>query len=138
MKSQMRIVRIVAIVALLTSVFTFSSFSTVTGENSKIEREKNRPELQVKFLGANGDFLYFELSMQQVDALRSNLRILNEDGHELYAETVFSKSTVRKIKVSKGEAEKIEFLYNTVKGEAKKVISIQIKIQEAIEVKEIN
>lgn len=137
MKSQMRIVRIVAIVALLTSAFTFSSFSTVNGEKSRIEKEKNRPELQVKFLGANGDFLYFELSMQQVDALRSNLRILNEDGHELYTETVFNKSTVRKIKVSKGEAEKIEFLYNTAKGEVKKVFSIQIKIQEAIEIKEI-
>ena len=137
MKSQMRMIRVVAIVALFTAAFSFSSFTTINGEKNRIENEKSRPDLQVKFLGANAGFLYFELSMQQADALRSNLRILNEEGHELYAETLFSKSTVRKIKLPKDDAEKLEVLYNTNKGDVKKVLSIQIKVQEAIEVKEI-
>lgn len=137
MKSQMRMVRLVAIVALFTAAFSFSSFTTVNGEKNRMSNEKSRPELQVKFLGANAGYLYFELSMQQADALRSNLRILNEDGHELYAETLFNKATIRKIKLPKDDAEKLEVLYNTTKGEVKKVLSIEIKVQEAIEVKEI-
>ncbi len=137
MKSQMRMIRVVAIVALFTAAFSFSSFTTINGEKNRIENEKSRPDLQVKFLGANAGFLYFELSMQQAEALRSSLRILNEEGNELYAETLFNKSTVRKIKLPKDDAEKLEVLYNTTKGDVKKVLSIQIKVQEAIEVKEI-
>lgn len=96
-----------------------------------------KPELQVKFLGATGEFLFFELSMQQSDDSRSNLRIRNENGNELYAETVFRKASVRKLKIAKDEAEKIEFVYNNTRGEVRKVVEIKIKMQEAIEVKDI-
>jgi hypothetical protein len=47
----------------------------------------------------------------------------------------FQKTTVRKLKIAKDEAERIEFVYSTARGEAKKTIAIKIKLQEAIEVK---
>lgn len=108
-----------------------------TAEVSATVTADAKPELQVKFLGATGEFLFFELSMQQSDDSRSNLRIRNENGNELYAETVFRKASVRKLKIAKDEAEKIEFVYNNTRGEVRKVVEIKIKMQEAIEVKDI-
>lgn len=108
-----------------------------TAEVSTTVATEAKPELQVKFLGATGEFLYFELAMQQSDDSRSNLRIRNESGNELYAETVFRKASIRKLKIAKDEAEKIEFVYNNNRGEVRKVVEIKIKVQEAIEVKDI-
>lgn len=96
-----------------------------------------KPDMQVKFLGTAGEYLYFELAFQQNDETRSSLRIRNENGNELYAETSFQKAMVRKLKIAKDEAEKLEFVYNTVKGDVKKTFEIKIKMQEAIEVKDI-
>lgn len=97
-----------------------------------------KPELKVKFLGSTGDYLVFELATQQNDESRSNLRIRNENGSEIYSETVFRKNSVRKLKIAKDEAEKIEFVYNTAKGDVKKVVEVKIKVQEAVEIKDVS
>lgn len=75
--------------------------------------------------------------MLQADDNRSNLRIRNEHGSELYTETFFQKSSIRKLKIEKGEAEKLEFVYNNGRGEAKKMVEIKIKYQETVEVNDI-
>jgi hypothetical protein len=50
---------------------------------------------------------------------------------------VFQKTTIRKLKIAKYQAEKIEFVYSNPRGETRKTIAIKIKLQEAIEVKDI-
>jgi hypothetical protein len=135
MKSQFR-----SFVAVLTaSVLVLSSFTTAPAGSpaAAVVSPEAKSDVQVKFLGANGDFLYFEVNLQQALSSRSNFRIRNEQGNELYAETIFEKTATRKLKIAKDEAEKLEFLYNTGKGEVKKTLQIKIRVQEAIEVKEI-
>lgn len=138
MKSNLNFKAIGMFVMLFVLVVSASSVQTVSAQRSAITATSEaKPELQVKFLGSVGEFLFFELAMQQNDETRSNLRIRNESGTELYTETVFQKTTVRKLKIAKGEADKIEFLYNTTKGEVRKLVEIKIKVQEAVEVTDI-
>lgn len=138
MKSQMKFKAIGMFVTIFLLMFTSTSVQTVNAQapTASVVNE-NKPDLQVKFLGSTGEFLFFELAMQQSDDTRSNLRIRNENGTELYSETVFQKASVRKIKIAKDEAEKMEFVYTTPRGDVKKTIEIKIKVQEAIEVKDV-
>lgn len=138
MKSQMNFKAIGMFVTVFLLAFTSTSIQTAQAQRaSNTTISETKPELQVKFLGSTGDFLFFELAMQQSDDTRSNLRIRNENGTELYSETVFQKASVRKIKIAKDEAEKMEFVYTTPRGDVKKTIEIKIKMQEAIEVKDV-
>ena len=138
MKPQLNFKAIGMISTIVLLVFTTSSLQSLNAQSvTTTVVTESKPDLQVKYIGATGEFLFFELTMQQSDDTRSNLRIRNEDGNELYSESVFQKTTVRKLKIAKDEAEKIEFVYSTPRGEAKKTIAIKIKLQEAIEVKDI-
>jgi len=138
MKPQLNFKAIAMPVTIALFALTTSSFESLNAQTTATTVvTENKPELQVKFLGSTGDFLYFELTMQQSDDTRSNLRIRNENGTELYSETVFLKSSVRKLKIAKDEAEKIEFVYSTPRGDSRKTIEIKIKMQEAIEIKDI-
>ena len=138
MKPQLNFKAIGMISTIVLLVFTTSSLQSLNAQSAATTVvTESKPDLQVKYLGSTGDYLFFELTMLQSDDTRSNLRIRNEDGNELYSESVFQKTTVRKLKIAKDEAEKIEFVYSTPRGEAKKTIAIKIKLQEAIEVKDI-
>ena len=137
MKSQINFKAIGMFATISLLVFT-SSLQTVKAQSSAVTVvAENKPDLQVKYLGASGEYLVFELSMQQADDTRSNLRIRNENGNELYSETMFLRTVVRRFKISRDEAEKLEFVFNTSKAEVKKVVAITIKFQETIEVKDI-
>lgn len=137
MKSQLKISVVLATVVIF-SVFA-SSFTTAVNAKSVVVPGTitSKPELEVKFLGATGEFLYFELSLNQLNDTRSQLRVRNEDGVELYAESVFSKSATRKLKIAKEDVEKLEFAYSNLKGEVKRTFEVKIRFQEAIEVKDI-
>ena len=138
MKPQLNFKAIAMPVTIALFVFTTSSLQSLNAQTpATTVVTENKPDLQVKFLGSTGEFLYFELTMQQSDDTRSNLRIRNENGIELYSETVFLKNSVRKLKIAKDEAEKIEFVYSTPRGDSRKTIEIKIKMQEAIEIKDI-
>jgi len=138
MKPQLNFKAIGMISTIVLLVFTTSSLQSLNAQTTATTVvTESKPDLQVKFIGSTGEFLFFELTMQQSDDTRSNLRIRNEDGNELYSESVFQKTTVRKLKIAKDEAEKIEFVYSNPRGEARKTIAIKIKLQEAIEVKDI-
>jgi hypothetical protein len=137
MKSQLKISVVLATVVIF-SVFA-SSFTTVVNAKSVVVpgAVDAKPAMEVKFLGATGEYLYFELSLNQLNDTRSQLRVRNEDGVELYAESVFSKATTRKLKIAKEDVDKLEFAYSNLKGEVKKTFEVKIRFQEAIEVKDI-
>ncbi|MFM9909614.1 MAG: hypothetical protein ACKVOW_09705 [Chitinophagaceae bacterium] len=137
MKSQINFKAISMFVLVSLLVFSASVKTATAQTNGITANVESKPELQVKFIGTTGEFLYFELTMLQADESRSSLRIRNENGNEIYFETVSQKAMIRKLKIAKGEAEKLEFVYNTTKGEVKKVIEIKIKLQETVEVKDI-
>ncbi len=137
MKSQINF-KAISMFVLVSLLVLSASVKTATAQtNSITANTESKPELQVKFIGTTGEFLYFELTMLQADESRSSLRIRNENGSEIYSETVSQKAMIRKLKIAKGEAEKLEFVYSTTKGEVKKVIEIKIKFQETVEVKDI-
>jgi len=138
MKPQLNFKAIGMISTIVLLVFTTSSLQSLNAQTTATTVvTESKPDLQVKFIGSTGDFLFFELTMQQSDDTRSNLRIRNEDGNELYSESIFQKTTIRKLKIAKDEAEKIEFVFSNPRGEAKKTVAIKIKLQEAIEVTDI-
>lgn len=138
MKSQVNFKAIGMSIITSLLLFTTGSLQTVNAQSATVTTvTENKTDLQVKFLGSAGDYLFFELTMQQPDDLRSNLRIRNENGNELYSESIFLKSIVRKIKIAKDEAEKLEFVYNTRSGEVKKVVEIKVKFLETIQVIDI-
>jgi hypothetical protein len=137
MKSQKNFKAIGMIVTLLVLLFSTVSSNYASAQRSAMNVVEDKPELQVKFIGSNGEYLFFEVELAQANQTRSNLRIKNENGNELYSETVFQKNAVRKLKIAKDEAEKIEFAYSTNRGEVKKLVEIKIKTQEAIEVRDI-
>ena len=119
-------------------LFTAGSLQTINAQSATVNTvTESKTDLQVKFLGSAGDYLFVELTMQQPDDLRSNLRIRDENGNELYSESIFLKSIVRKIKIAKDEAEKLEFVYNTRSGDVKKVVEIKVKFLETIQVIDI-
>lgn len=138
MKSQVNFKAIGMSIITSLLLFTTGSLQTVNAQSATVTTvTENKTDLQVKFLGSAGDYLFFELTMQQPDDLRSNLRIRNENGNELYSESILLKSIVRKIKIAKDEAEKLEFVYNTRSGEVKKVVEIKVKFLETIQVIDI-
>ncbi len=138
MKSQVNFKAIGMSIATSLLLFTAGSLQTINAQSATVNTvTESKADLQVKFLGSAGDYLFFELTMQQPDELRSNLRIRNENGNELYSESIFLKSIVRKIKIAKDEAEKLEFVYNTRSGEVKKVVEIKVKFLETIQVIDI-
>jgi hypothetical protein len=86
MKPQLNFKAIGMISTIVLLVFTTSSMQSLNAQTAaaSVVVTESKPELQVKFIGSTGDFLFFELTMQQSDDTRSNLRIRNEDGNELY------------------------------------------------------
>ena len=76
MKSNLNFKAIGMFVMLFVLVVSASSVQTASAQRSAITAtSETKPELQVKFLGSAGEFLFFELAMQQNDETRSNLRI---------------------------------------------------------------
>lgn len=128
--------RVLAISALF-CVLSTAAVLPVSGQEIISGIPETKPELQVKFLGASGEDLFFEVNLQQPEEGRSHFRIRNENGQEIFSEVLFRKQVTRKIKIAKGEADKLEFLYSNQRQEIKKSFAVRIRLQEAIEVKDI-
>ena len=126
--------------ALIVPVFFFAGLlnpSASIGQSPAVQVAEAKPELGVSLLGGVGDHLLFEVVMQQPGESKAILRIRNEEGIELFNESVSRKNFVRRISIPKEGLQKLEFSFSTAKGEVKKSLEIKIEYKESVEVKDI-
>ena len=65
--------------------------------------------LSVKYIGADDDYLLFQVTIQTNDAIHPVLHIADKNAGELYAETIKSNSIVENIKIEKTENQDLNF-----------------------------
>ena len=79
----------------------------------------------------------FEIVTEQPQEGRSQLRIRDEQGNNIYSETVNTKSFTRTVSISRNDLSKLNFVYAAGKSEAKKSLEIVVEYKESIEIKDV-
>jgi hypothetical protein len=65
------------------------------------------------------------------------LRIRDEQGNNVYSETINSKSFIRTVSISRNDLSKLDFVYHAGKAEAKKSLEIVVEYKETLEIKDV-
>lgn len=99
---------------------------------------ESRMELQVKYMGVSGDDLLFEVLLVQPTEGRSVFRIQNQDGQEILSRVVFRRNSVRRVKITKWEFDKLEFVYSNLYQELRKSFEVRLRFLEDYEVRDIS
>lgn len=119
-----------SVVLAVVSVFAVNAQTYVSVE------KQNAPE--VRFTGANHDFINFEVSVRQIGSQKLTLRILDENGVELYRENIGKGEFTKLIKVVRNDYAKLNFVIDSQNSQYKKSFNIKSEVVERINVEEAN
>jgi len=118
-------------------VAALGSFSSANAQARVVNKIEEKPTINVKLLGGVGENLIFEISTEQPGEGKSQLRIRDEQGNNVYSETVNTKTFTRTVSISRNDLSKIDFVYVAGKAEAKKSLEIVVQYKESLEVKDV-
>ena len=126
-----------ALIATSLFVAAVGSVSSVNAQARVVNKIEEKPTINVRLLGGVGDNLIFEIATEQPQEGKSQLRIRDEQGNNIYSETVNTKSFTRTVSISRNDLSKINFVYAVGKAEAKKTLEIVVEYKESIEIKDV-
>jgi hypothetical protein len=93
------------------------------------------PRITVNYLGVSGDYLLFDVMLEQPDPKRAYFFITDGNGNEMHAESVFGRSVVKRVMISAYESDRLIFNFNAGKGQVKKWVDVKFRNQQLVEVK---
>ena len=102
--------KMVHIKKILTTLTAFALLANASARplNTTAKSLPGEP-LSVKYIGADDDYLLFQVTIQTNDAIHPVLHIADKNAGELYAETIKSNSIVENIKIEKNENQDLSF-----------------------------
>lgn len=126
---------------VLSAVLAVATVTTVNAQTvvavEKLTTEKaNTPE--VRFVGSNPDFINFEVSLRQNGNQKQTLRILDENGVELYREIIRKGEFAKLVKVVRNDYSRLDFVIDAQNSQYKKSFNIRNEVVERLNVEEAN
>jgi len=116
----------------------FFTFLCLIFSNQLFAQEKflniSKAEIEINYLGANNEFLSFEVKIPQSLANKLVLRIIDENGNELFREFINGKSFNKTIKVVRDNYEQLDFITSTLHNQVKKSYFIKSENIERLKV----
>jgi len=95
---------------ILTAFTAFALFASASAQPlSTTAKSLPGEPLSVKYLGADDDYLLFQVTIQTNDVVHPVLHIADKNAGELYAETIKSNSIIENIKIEKNENQDLSF-----------------------------
>ncbi len=123
-----------AVLAVVT-VTTVNAQTVVAVEKFTAENA-NTPE--IRFVGSNPDFINFEVSLRQNGNQKQTLRILDENGVELYREIIRKGEFAKLVKVVRNDYSRLNFVIDAQNSQYKKSFNIRNEVVERLNVEEAN
>jgi hypothetical protein len=124
--------------ALFSVLFTAVSFiagvETINGQTI-INVEKSA-STDIRYTGANPDFINFEVNVRQTGNQRLTLRILDENGVELYRELIGKGEFNKLVKVTRNDYSRLLFVIDAPNGQYRKSFNIKSEVVERVSVEE--
>jgi hypothetical protein len=106
------------------SISLFFSFLCLIFSNQLFAQEKflnvSKSEIEINYLGADNEFLSFEVKIPQSLANKLVFRIIDENGNELFREFINGKSFNKTIMVVRDNNEQLDFVTSTLHIQVKK------------------
>jgi hypothetical protein len=94
-------------------------------------QQSAEPAADIRYAGTNNEFFKFEVNFRQPADQKSVLRVLDENGSELYRETVSEREFSKTIKVScKADVIKLHFIVSGTGTNFSKSFSIRTEVPE--------
>jgi hypothetical protein len=116
----------------------FFTFLCLIFSNQLDAQEKflniSKAEIEINYLGANNEFLSFEVKIPQSLANKLVLRIIDENGNELFREFINGKSFNKTIMVVRDNYEQLDFVTSTLHNQVKKSYFIKSENIERLKV----
>jgi len=134
MKHKMNLRTLIAVGLFLAAV---GSVTSVNAQARVVNKIEEKPTINVKLLGGVGENLIFKIVTEQPQEGKSHLRIRDEQGNNIYSETVNTKSFTRTVSISRNDLSKLNFVYSAGRSEAKKSLEIVVEYRESIEIKDV-
>ena len=104
----MKSIKFVFLKAIIIVFFTFCTGQSYS-QNPSENYVKTDAANKVQFMGAENEFLVFDLLFTEVPAKGCTLKILDHDGNIMFEESISGNSFTRRYKVPKEETSKISF-----------------------------
>jgi len=104
----MKSIKFVFLKAIIIVFFTFCTGQSYS-QNPSENYVKTDAANKVQFMGAENEFLVFDLLFTEVPAKGCTLKILDHDGNIMFEESISGNSFTRRYKVPKEETSRISF-----------------------------
>ena len=117
---------------LMALVLTVSSVFSLQAQTLAAAGKTNGTE--IRYVGCNHDFINFEVTVKGNE--RQTLRILDENGVELYRETIGKGDFNRMVKILRNDYAPLYFVVDSQKGQYKKTFNIRPELVERLNVEE--
>ena len=121
---------------MMSVVFAFVAVFAVNAQTYVSVEKQSAPE--VRYAGSNHDFINFEVSVRQIGNQKLTLRILDENGVELYRENIGKGEFTKLVKVVRNDYAKLNFIIDAQNSQYKKSFNIRSEVVERINVEEAN
>jgi len=126
---------------VLSAVLAVATVTTVNAQTvvavEKFTTEKANTPV-VRFVGSNPDFINFEVSLRQNGNQKQTLRILDENGVELYREIIRKGEFAKLVKVVRNDYSRLDFVIDAQNSQYKKSFNIRNEVVERLNVEEAN
>lgn len=118
-------------------IAALGSVNSVNAQARVVNKVEEKPTINVKLLGGVGENLIFEISTEQPGDGKSQLRIRDEQGNNVYSETVNTKTFTRTVSISRNDLSKLDFVYSVGKAEAKKTLEVVVEYKESLKINDV-
>jgi len=118
-------------------VAALGSVNAVNAQSRVVSKVEEKPTINVKLLGGVGENLIFEITTEQPGDGKSQLRIRDEQGNNVYSETVNTKTFTRTVSISRNDLSKIDFIYAAGKSEAKKTLEVVVEYTQSLKINDV-
>lgn len=91
----------------------------------------------ISYVGNNSDFFKFEVNIKQPNSQKLLLRVLDENGIELYRESVISKEFSKLVKVTRNDYSRLQFVVSGNGTNVVKSFSITAEVSDNFLIREV-
>ena len=123
---------------VITSLTASIPASSVSAQSSSIQQSAET-STDIRYVGNNTDFFKFEVNLKQTGSQRFLLRVMDENGLELYRETVNAKEFSKIVKVTRNDYERLQFIVTSNNGTSfAKSFAINADLSDNFLIRELN
>jgi hypothetical protein len=124
--------------SLVITTLTASIPATSVSAQSSAIQQGAETASDIRYVGNNSDFFKFEVNLKQLVGQKLLLRVLDENGMELYRETVNSKEFSKIVKVTRNDYARLQFIVTGTGTSFSKSFSINAEVSDNFLIRELD